>query len=148
MRGQFSFWTSITFVKICFFRIFSKPRKNTFELVILKSFKWKTFFHLVLQSRRGFFTSPNHAEIKPLPMNRTCQSFHHELFAMLCCIVQKSCGFMLRYAALTLYIIYPCYNYYSTKTLSINSHSFKRQTISKVVTHLEFLLLIRAESAT
>ena len=30
---QFSFWNSITFVKICFSRIFSKPRKNTFELV-------------------------------------------------------------------------------------------------------------------
>ena len=41
MRGypQFSFWISITLVKICFFRIFSKPRKNTFELVgtILKN---------------------------------------------------------------------------------------------------------------
>ena len=35
MRGypQFSFWISITLVKICFSRIFSKPRKNTFELV-------------------------------------------------------------------------------------------------------------------
>ena len=30
---QFSFWISITLVKICFFRIFSKPHKNTFELV-------------------------------------------------------------------------------------------------------------------
>ena len=35
MRGypQFSFWISITLVKICFSRIFSKSRKNTFELV-------------------------------------------------------------------------------------------------------------------
>ena len=35
MRGypQFSFWISITLVKICFSRIFSKPRKNTFESV-------------------------------------------------------------------------------------------------------------------
>ena len=35
MRGypQFSFWISITLVKICFSRIFRKPRKNTFELV-------------------------------------------------------------------------------------------------------------------
>ena len=35
MRGypQFSFWISITLVKICFSRIFSKTRKNTFELV-------------------------------------------------------------------------------------------------------------------
>ena len=30
---QFSFWISITLVKICFSRIFSKPSKNTFELV-------------------------------------------------------------------------------------------------------------------
>ena len=41
MRGypQFSFWISITLVKICFSRIFSKPRKNTFELAgaVLKS---------------------------------------------------------------------------------------------------------------
>ena len=28
-----SFWISITLVKICFSRIFSKPGKNTFELV-------------------------------------------------------------------------------------------------------------------
>ena len=35
MRGypQFSFWISITLVNICISRIFSKPRKNTFELV-------------------------------------------------------------------------------------------------------------------
>ena len=35
MRGypQFSFWISITIVKICISRIFSKPGKNTFELV-------------------------------------------------------------------------------------------------------------------
>ena len=35
MRGypQFSFWISITLVKICFSRTFSKPRKNTSELV-------------------------------------------------------------------------------------------------------------------
>ena len=35
MRGypQFSFWILITLLKICFSRIFSKPRKNTFELV-------------------------------------------------------------------------------------------------------------------
>ena len=35
MRGcpQFSFWISITLVKICFSRIVSKPLKNTFELV-------------------------------------------------------------------------------------------------------------------
>ena len=35
MRGypQFSFWISITLVKISFSRIFSKPRKNTFELL-------------------------------------------------------------------------------------------------------------------
>ena len=35
MRGypQFSFWISITLVQICFSRIFSKRRKNTFELV-------------------------------------------------------------------------------------------------------------------
>ena len=35
MRGypQFSFWISITIVKICFSCIFSKPHKNTFELV-------------------------------------------------------------------------------------------------------------------
>ena len=35
MRGhpQFSFWISITLVEICFSRIFSKPRKNAFELV-------------------------------------------------------------------------------------------------------------------
>ena len=35
MRGypQFSFWISTTLVNICFSRIFSKPRKNTFELV-------------------------------------------------------------------------------------------------------------------
>ena len=41
MRGysQFSFRISITLVKICFSRIFSKPRKNTFQLVgtVLKS---------------------------------------------------------------------------------------------------------------
>ena len=41
MRGypQVSLWISITLVKICFSRIFSKPRKNTFELVgtVLKS---------------------------------------------------------------------------------------------------------------
>ena len=30
---QFSFWISITLVKICFSRIFSKLRKNIFELV-------------------------------------------------------------------------------------------------------------------
>ena len=30
---QFSFWISITLVGICFYRIFNKPRKNTFELV-------------------------------------------------------------------------------------------------------------------
>ena len=30
---QFSLWISITLVKICFSRIASKPRKNTFELV-------------------------------------------------------------------------------------------------------------------
>ena len=30
---QFSFWISISLVKICFSRIFSKSRKNTFELV-------------------------------------------------------------------------------------------------------------------
>ena len=30
---QFSFWISITLVKICLSCIFSKPRKNTFELV-------------------------------------------------------------------------------------------------------------------
>ena len=30
---QFSFWISITLVRICFFRIFSKTCKNTFELV-------------------------------------------------------------------------------------------------------------------
>ena len=30
---QFSYWISITLVKICFFRIVSKPHKNTFELV-------------------------------------------------------------------------------------------------------------------
>ena len=35
MRGypQFSFGISITLVKICFSRVVSKPRKNTFELV-------------------------------------------------------------------------------------------------------------------
>ena len=35
MRGypQFSFWISITLVKVCFSRIFGEPRKNTFELV-------------------------------------------------------------------------------------------------------------------
>ena len=35
MRGypQFSFWISITLVQICFSRIFSKRRENTFELV-------------------------------------------------------------------------------------------------------------------
>ena len=35
MRGypQFPFWISITLVKICFSRIFGKPRKNSFELV-------------------------------------------------------------------------------------------------------------------
>ena len=35
MRGypQFSFWISITLVKIYFSCTFSKPRKNTFELV-------------------------------------------------------------------------------------------------------------------
>ena len=48
MRGypQFSFWISITLVKICFSRIFSKPRKNTFELVgtVLN----KLFMHLSL----------------------------------------------------------------------------------------------------
>ena len=35
MRGypQFSFWISITLVEICFSRIFSKPRENTFEFV-------------------------------------------------------------------------------------------------------------------
>ena len=35
VRGypKFSFWISITLVKICFSRIFSKQRKNTFELV-------------------------------------------------------------------------------------------------------------------
>ena len=35
VRGypQFSFWISRTLVKICFSRIFSKPHKNTFELV-------------------------------------------------------------------------------------------------------------------
>ena len=30
---QFSFWISITLVKICFSRVFSKAGKNTFELV-------------------------------------------------------------------------------------------------------------------
>ena len=30
---QFSFLISITLVKICFSRIVTKPRKNTFELV-------------------------------------------------------------------------------------------------------------------
>ena len=30
---SFFFWISITLVKICFSRIFSKPRKNTIELV-------------------------------------------------------------------------------------------------------------------
>ena len=30
----FSFWFSITLVRICFSRIFSKPWKNTFELVV------------------------------------------------------------------------------------------------------------------
>ena len=30
---QFSFWISITLVKIYVSRVFSKPRKNTFELV-------------------------------------------------------------------------------------------------------------------
>ena len=30
---QISFWVSITLVKICFSRIFSKPRKNICELV-------------------------------------------------------------------------------------------------------------------
>ena len=30
---RFSFWILITLVEICFSRIFSKPRKNTFELV-------------------------------------------------------------------------------------------------------------------
>ena len=30
---QFSFWILITLVGICFYRIFNKPRKNTFELV-------------------------------------------------------------------------------------------------------------------
>ena len=44
MRGypQFSFWISITLVKICFSRIVSKPRKNTFELVgtVLKVSIW------------------------------------------------------------------------------------------------------------
>ena len=50
MRGypQFSFWISIKLVKICFSRIFSKPRKNTFELVgtVLKkliNILWDTF---------------------------------------------------------------------------------------------------------
>ena len=35
IRGypQFSFWISITLVKICFSRIFSKPRKKSFVLV-------------------------------------------------------------------------------------------------------------------
>ena len=35
MRGypKFSFWLSITLVKIYFFRTFSKLRKNIFELV-------------------------------------------------------------------------------------------------------------------
>ena len=35
MRGypQFSFWISITLVQVCFSRIFSKRRENTFELV-------------------------------------------------------------------------------------------------------------------
>ena len=44
MRGysQFSFWISITLVKICFSGIFSKPRKSTLELVgtILKNPNW------------------------------------------------------------------------------------------------------------
>ena len=30
---HFSFWISITLVKICFSRIVSKPRKNTLELI-------------------------------------------------------------------------------------------------------------------
>ena len=44
MRGypQFSFWISITLVKICFSLIFSKPRKHTFESVgtVLKQWLW------------------------------------------------------------------------------------------------------------
>ena len=56
---QFSFWISITLVKMCFSRIFSKLRKNTFELVgtVLKVFdsfsvfiepiSYQRIFHLV-----------------------------------------------------------------------------------------------------
>ena len=32
---QFSFWISITLVRICFYRIFNKPRKNSFKLVAM-----------------------------------------------------------------------------------------------------------------
>ena len=50
MRGypQFSFWISITLVKICFSLIVSKPRKNTFELVgtVLKHFPLS---HILIQ---------------------------------------------------------------------------------------------------
>ena len=47
MRGypQFSFWISITLVKICFSHVFSEPHKNTFELVgtVLNTNLFKVF---------------------------------------------------------------------------------------------------------
>ena len=47
MRGypQFSFWMSKSLVKMCFSHIFSKPHKNTFELVGTDKF---VFFHPVI----------------------------------------------------------------------------------------------------
>ena len=55
MRGypQFSFWISILLVKICFSRIFSKHRKNTFELA-----------GTVLGSRCNARVSRNHAKMR------------------------------------------------------------------------------------
>ena len=51
---QFSFWISITLVEICFTRMFSQPRKNSFELVgtVLKTslfhFRQNAYFILTL----------------------------------------------------------------------------------------------------
>ena len=64
MRGypQFSFWISIKLVKICFSRIFSKTRKNIFELVgTALKFNWvcRRIFWSVKWFKKSGFKGPH-----------------------------------------------------------------------------------------
>ena len=78
---QFSFWIWITLVKICFSRIFIKPRKNTFELVgiVLKGNLYSNNKYVLTTGQNVY----NQKLLERFPKESVCirkNKFHQRLF--------------------------------------------------------------------